>query len=93
MAARRTEGQPHDRLTRICDKMTEALEAHPEHRDGDKAIVMLMNDAEGSGGLVTHGYDCDDGEAAADMFLHLKALFEVNGKTLVIASAGGRSPN
>jgi hypothetical protein len=72
--------------------MSDALDAHPEHRDGDKAVIMLMNDDEGKGGLVAHGYD-DDGEAAADLFLHLKAIFEVNGKTLVLASAGERPPD
>jgi len=72
--------------------MADALEAHPEHRDGDKAVIMLMNDEAGDGGLVLHGYD-DHGEAAADLLLHLKAIFAADGKTLVVASAGAGSPN
>lgn len=92
MGARRTEGQPQDRLTRICDAMTDTLEAHPEYRDGDKAIVMLMNGDAGDGGLITYGYDADS-EATADLFLHLKAMFEANGKTLIVIQGGAASPN
>lgn len=91
--ARRTEGQPHDRLTRICDAMTGALEAQAEYRDGDKAVIMLTNDAAGEGGIGMHGYDDDDTGAMVDLFLHLKAIFEANGKTLVLMPGGASSPN
>lgn len=83
--AHRHEGKPVDRLTRIGDRMTTALEADPEHRDGDKAIVML-NDA-GGGGITMAGYD-DDTEAMADLIIHLKAIFEANGKTFKILPLG-----
>lgn len=82
---RRTEGQPHDRLTRLCDAMTSALEADPEHRESDKAIIML--DDGRKGGIVLHGYDSDT-DAMADLLTHLRAIFEANGKTLMIAPLG-----
>jgi hypothetical protein len=83
--ARRTEGQPHDRLTRLCDAMTAALEADPEYREGDKAVIML--DDGSRGGIVLHGYDSDT-DAMADLIMHLKAIFEANGKTLMIVPLG-----
>jgi hypothetical protein len=41
--ARLTYSAPHDRLTRMCEAMTTAMDAHPEARDGDKAIVFLLS--------------------------------------------------
>lgn len=76
----RTQDQPHSRLTRICDDMTKAFDAHPEHRDGDKCIVFL--DDGRRGGLVLHGYGGDDWEAITDLFVHLRAMFRANGKDL-----------
>jgi len=35
----RTEGPPLNRLTRIGNRMASAMEADPEYRDGDKAVV------------------------------------------------------
>jgi hypothetical protein len=83
----RTEGQPHDRLTRLCDAMTTALEAHPEYRDGDKAIIFLDSDVDQRGGLVMAGYE-DDTDALAAI-VHLTAVFEANGKTLRLVPLGG----
>lgn len=65
--------------------MISALEADAESQDGDKAIVML--DDGKRGGIVLHGYD-DDVAAMADLLTHLKAIFEANGQTLVIAPLG-----
>ena len=79
MTARRTEGRPHDRLTRLAAAMTDALETDPEYQDGDKAIVMLDDGTRG--GIVLHGYD-DDVQAMTDLLCHLKAIFEANGKRL-----------
>lgn len=81
MTPRRTENSPHDRLTRICARMTDAMDADPEHRDGDRAIIML--DDGWRGGIVLHGYDSDlDG--LADLLAHVRAIFEANGKTLAL---------
>lgn len=78
----RTEGEPHDRLTRICSAMTETLDAHPENGEGDVKAVIVLDDGK-RGGIVLHGYE-DDMAAMVDLLLHLKAVFEVNGKTLMI---------
>lgn len=80
-----SEGKPVDRLTRMCDAMTAAMDAHPEYREGDKAIIMLDDGARG--GIVLHGYD-DDTAAMVDLFCHLKAIFEANGKTLMLMPLG-----
>ena len=77
----RSDGEPHDRLTRLCAAMTDALEAQPG-TDDVKAIVMLQ-DAE-RGGLQVHGYE-DQVEAMVDLLGHLQAIFEANGKTLAVA--------
>lgn len=81
----RTEGEPHDRLTRLCAAMTDTLEAHPER--GDEKCIVFLQDSE-RGGFQLHGYE-DDTEAIADLFLHLKALFEANGRTLMFAPMPG----
>jgi hypothetical protein len=80
---RRTEDQPHDRLTRICAAMTDSFDAHAEHHADDKCMVFL--DGDGQGGLVLHGYD-DDMEAMVHLLMHLRAVFRANGKDLQIVS-------
>lgn len=75
--------EPHDRLTRLCAAMTDALDAHPERGD-EKCIVFLQSEADKRGGLQMHGYD-DDSEALADLFMHMRAIFAANGKTLMFA--------
>jgi hypothetical protein len=85
--ARRSK-RPIDRLTRLCDAMTDALEAHPEHDDTVRCVIMLSD--EQHGGLVTHGYDDtgNDTDAMVDLIMHLKAVFEANGKTLMVMPLG-----
>lgn len=85
MVRERRETEPHDRLTRICDAMAQTFEAHPERRAGDKCIVFL--DTDDRGGLVLTGYE-DDHEALVNLFMHLRAVFAVNGQTLDIMALG-----
>ena len=80
---RRTR-EPHNRLTRLAAAATDALDAHPEHGN-EKAIVFLQDGS--LGGLVIHGYDSDS-EALADLFIHLTAIFESNGKKLLLLPLG-----
>jgi hypothetical protein len=82
--AKRTEGEPHDRLTSLCAVMTDALDAQ-EDVEHVKAIVML-DDGE-RGGIQLHGYESDV-DAMTDLFLHLQAIFEANGKKLMFAPLG-----
>jgi hypothetical protein len=81
----RTEGQPHDRLTRLCAAMTAALESAPEYAPTVKCVVFL--DDRDRAGLQTFGYE-DDLDAAVNVFMHLRAIFEANGKTLLFAPLG-----
>lgn len=75
----------HDRLTRIGEVMTFALENHSEATGLEKAIVMLTDGSQA--GIVIHGYD-NDGEAIAAMIFHLQAIFAANGQQLHIAALG-----
>ena len=78
-------GEAHDRLTRLCAAMTDALVAHPEATGTEQAVVFLQDGSRG--GLVMHGY-VDDAEAIADVIWHLKAIFRSNGKTLMFGPIG-----
>lgn len=78
--------EPFDRLTRLCAAMVEAMEANPEWR-GDEKCVVFMHDEEMSG-VVLHGYD-NDIEAMADVFVHMKRVFQANGKDLLFAPLRG----
>jgi hypothetical protein len=73
--------EPTDRLTRMCEAMTEVFDSHPEHREGDKCIVFL--DDGKRGGIECHGYE-DDTEPMVDLLMHLKAIFRANGKRMDI---------
>jgi hypothetical protein len=79
--------EPHDRLTRLCAAMTDALDAHPERGD-EKCIVFLDSKTDMRGGLQLHGYD-DDMEAMTDLFMHLRAIFRANGRDLMFAPLHG----
>ena len=79
MDAMRSEDVPMDRLTRLCEVATQAIEASPEYREDDKLIIFL--DDKESGGLVLHGYD-DDTEAVSAIMGHMKAIFVANGFNL-----------
>lgn len=81
----RTVDEPHDRLTRLCAAMCDALDAHPERGD-EKAIVFLQEDG-GRGGIELHGYE-DDTDAMVDLLFHLRSIFAANGKQLMIVPLG-----
>lgn len=87
MDAKRTVGQPHDRLTRLCDAMLATLKAHPEYQE-DKVIVMLSG-KEG-GGLVLSGYKSDL-DAVTDLLVQADAVFTVNGRRLRFTGMPGIS--
>lgn len=80
-SALRTEGEPHDRLTRISDAASRAIDAHPENGPDIKAIIMVDDDERG--GMVFHGYE-EDADAIVAIFGHLQAALETRGQTLLI---------
>jgi hypothetical protein len=79
----RTEGQPHDRLTRLAAAMTDALEAHPEYAPTVKCAIFL--DDGNRGGIQLHGYE-DDADAVVDLLVHLQAIFRASGKRLDVVT-------
>ena len=85
MDAYRSEDVPIDRLTRLCEVATQAMEKSPDYKEDDKLIIFL--DDEEAGGLVLHGYD-NDTDAVAAIMGHLKAIFNSNGFHLEIVPMG-----
>lgn len=85
MADTKRSYEPHDRLTHLANEMLEVLK-EKDAKDV-RAIVMLNTDERGGIGL--GNYEDEEAGAIADMFIHLKALFEAQGKTLMIAPLQG----
>ena len=79
---------PFDRLTGLCKQMTVPLDAE-ENRDV-KAIVFLQ-DGE-NGGIQTHGYEGET-DAIVDLFIHMKALFNAQGKDILFIPMTGPGVN
>lgn len=73
-----TSPVPVDRLTGICAEMTKVLD-EPENEDV-KGIVFLHD--EKRSGIELHGYE-DQMEAVAELFVHMKAIFQSMGKDLI----------
>lgn len=65
--------------------MTDALMANDEST-GDEKVIIFLQDSE-RGGIQLYGYD-DESEALADLFIHMKAIFEASGKQLQIHTLG-----
>jgi hypothetical protein len=78
---------PTDRLTRLADAATAALDAHPEHDDGDRCMVFISSEKDQCNGLVLHGYK-NDSAAVVDLLVHLRAIFRANGKDLHVVPVG-----
>jgi hypothetical protein len=81
---------PQDRLTRICDTMLDAFNAHAEKRATDRAIVFLVDDTK-KGGIGIGGYD-DDTDALVDLIIHLQQLFRARGQDLHFVPVGTTPP-
>lgn len=81
---RRSEGRPHDRLTRLGEVMLAHLEAQPEYM-GEKAIVFVTGLE--TGGIAVMGYE-KDSEAIGDVILHLEAMLATQGKSLIVVPIG-----
>jgi hypothetical protein len=77
---RRTEGEPHDRLTGIGNDLITALEARPDAASV-RAIIMLEDGD--SVATCLAGFE-RDAEAIATLFAHLAAIMRANGKQLTL---------
>lgn len=85
--AHRSE-QPHDRLTRIADRLSDHLSADAENPADDVRAIFMLDDG-GKGGLVLHGWE-DDRDAMASLLLHVQAVFEANGMSFQVHPLGGQ---
>jgi len=85
---RKSEGEPHDRLTRLCAAMTDALERELGPDDEPvRAIIML--DTRDRGGMQLHGYDGREERLALARILgHAVALGRAAGLPVQVASLG-----
>lgn len=72
-------GEPHDRLTAMADRLTDAFDADSEHEEGDKCIIFL--DDGKRAGLCIHGYEKTQ-DALVDLLGHLTAMFQSMGMRL-----------
>ena len=79
---KRTEGEPHDRLTRICDQLLDTFDAADEKQDGDKLIVFI-SDGTKSGIGIHHDWE-DPSAAVTALFIHLQAMMKSIGKEMII---------
>lgn len=85
MSGVKRSDDPQDDLTWLASAMTDALEAHPDYREGITAVVML---SEGQrGGLTTFGFE-DPNDSLEDVLSHAAALFEAHGLTLQVHRLG-----
>jgi len=75
---RTTEGEPHDRLTRIGARLIDAFDADPEKIEGDMMVICLDSEVERRGGTAVHGYE-DTSKAIGNLFVHLLAMLKTKG--------------
>lgn len=87
--ARREEGEPFSDATKLANVGMEAV----RQANNDACVIVMTFVDRGSdtveGGIALGGYE-DDTDAIADMFLHLRAIMESNGKTLEIINVPTR---
>lgn len=83
--ARRSEDEPMDDHTRLCNEALKLLEEHAEVPGNFKAIIML--DFNKRGGLVAHGFE-DDEEYLTALLRHAEAVAKSNGMSLQVHTVG-----
>lgn len=75
-----SEGEPHNRQTRLADAALDALKEHPDYEE-ERLIVFL--DGEKTGAIGIAGYE-DELEPLVNLFMHLRAMFAAQGKELAL---------
>jgi hypothetical protein len=79
-----SEGEPHNRQTRLADAALDVLKEHPDY-EGEQLIVFL--DGEKTGAIGIAGYD-DELEPLVNLFMHLRSMFAAQGKELTLVGLG-----
>lgn len=86
---RRSE-QPIGRITRICGSMADAFESHPDKRDDDRCIILVLNDSSGEGGNALVGFgapgETDAHEVTDAIILHLRAVCQMHGLDVTVTT-------
>jgi hypothetical protein len=67
----RSEDQPHDRYTRLCDDMFKVMEASPHYRPGDKAVVFVLDEDHQRGASASLGFEEEAGALLAALVSHV----------------------
>jgi len=86
MADERVTATPHDRLTNLCDGMTDwmdrqiATETIEDPTARDVRAIVFLDDGE-YGGIVVHNYD-NMTDALVDLFVHVQAMFRSQGRDI-----------
>lgn len=76
----RSEGEPHDRLTRIAGAMEEVLNTHPERGGDERCMVFLQSSEWGQGAVMAVGY-ATELDAIMDVMRHVQAMMISSGIT------------
>lgn len=82
MAERHPDKAPDTKLGRLAEEMVEHFE-RLDHKPV-RLLVMLDDPEEKRSMIGMSGYD-EDTDAMVALFMHLKAIFEANGKQLLLA--------
>lgn len=82
----RKTDEAHDRFTRLCETMINALEAHPEYSDDLRVIALISTDEEG--GALHFGYE-DEGELFNDLLSHVSMLAKAHDVPLTFMPVQG----
>jgi len=85
----RTNGEPHDRQTRLAEVAAAAVQADPEWIEGRDRVIVLISD-DGAGGATWQGYEGDDVQALVDTIEHLQALARSTGRDVQVHPLPGR---
>lgn len=91
MAEEKRSREAHDRLTRVCDAMLEGAKAHPDYLTGMHCIAFVTYEERGGVGIDGYDDEGDDSDvvAIAELFMHLRAIMQANGKDMQIVTLPG----
>ena len=86
---RRQDDEPTDRPTRLAQAAVDAIEAHPEHRGGEQAIVLIRAPVDGGpmsgNGIAVAGFD-GDSEAINFLLEMCEAMCSANGRSFRVVN-------
>lgn len=87
---RRSDGEPFDRLTKLCEVMLQAAEASPLYREEDRFVLLMDDDSHG--GAVVVGYE-NDAETLICLIAHVEAFALARGLPVRIVTTADPDDN